>query len=396
MNNTIPATDGVGFKSLQSYHGAVTDAETGDQLETETQRFQVITRFGKELHKIDVANAEELKSEVEKQWKLRPNQYFIHPKFDVQKAGTDYIITLKVNRGNLNPMQDLRPRFGYWYKEDRGSQFCRFWYRDQVCDAYLEDWTTHALIAQILTEDPEADPELKVWRKGELLEGPFDWEDIGLSVSKDPPEEDEYPELWRWEVEIDAMAETVLMRISPVHPLADVLRGVEYIWGVEHFHEWVVWGPAGPMVEAECRDGMTVRVRDRGEGLGPSEAKVLVHCEGQELIVTAQTWLQLRCRLNDIARMGSGLKDFHVYDERNCTGFSNGEEIWTYWTTGLTQWRQWERAGPDPRPKQTVVIDMDDTWYMISKTDLKDAPEFPNLMHSEMAKRLHVPLEELR
>jgi hypothetical protein len=94
--------------------------------------------------------------------------------------------------------------------------------------------------------------------------------------------------------------------------------------------------------------------------------------------------------------MGSGLKDFHVYDERNCTGFSNGTEMWTYWTTGLTHWKQWERMGPDSRPKQTIVFDLDDTWYMIPVAELKDVHEFPNLMRSEMAKRLHVPLEELR
>jgi hypothetical protein len=115
------------------------------------------------------------------------------------------------------------------------------------------------------------------------------------------------------------------------------------------------------------------------------------------MIVTAQTWLQLRCRLNDIARMGFGLKDFHVYDERNCTGFSSGTEIWTYWTTGMTHWRQWERLGPDLRPKHTIVFELDDTWYMMPIKVLKeDVLECPNLMRSEMARRLRVPLEELR
>jgi hypothetical protein len=77
-------------------------------------------------------------------------------------------------------------------------------------------------------------------------------------------------------------------------------------------------------------------------------------------------------------------------------GFSSGEELWTYWTDGLTHWRQWEREGPDIRPKKTVVIEMDDTWYMISKSDLQGAHKFPNLMRSEMAKRLRVPLGELK
>jgi hypothetical protein len=252
MNNTIPVTDGVGFKSLQSYHGAVTDVGTGVTTETRTQQIQVFVRLGREMIEFEVTGEEELKMKVEKQRKLQTNQYLIHPRFDVQKSGTGYTVTLKVCGRKLNPMQDLRRRFGYWHKEDRGSQFCRFWYRDQVCDAYLDNWTTNDLIAQIQAEDPEADPELKVWRKGELLEGPFEWEDIGLSISNEPPEDDEFPDLWRWEVEIDAMAESALMRVSPVHPLADTLRGVEALWGVGHYHEWVVWGPAGPMVEAEC------------------------------------------------------------------------------------------------------------------------------------------------
>jgi hypothetical protein len=41
------------------------------------------------------------------------------------------------------------------------------------------------------------------------------------------------------------------------------------------------------------------------------------------------------------------------------------------------------------------VIDLDGTWYMISIDDLHGNQDLPNLMRSEMAERLHVPLEEL-
>jgi hypothetical protein len=94
--------------------------------------------------------------------------------------------------------------------------------------------------------------------------------------------------------------------------------------------------------------------------------------------------------------MGSGLKWFHVYGDHDRMGFSSGEELWTYLTDGLTHWRQWEREGPDVRPKKTVVIELDGTWYMIPESELQDAHELPNLVRAEMAKRLHVPFAELK
>jgi hypothetical protein len=45
---------------------------------------------------------------------------------------------------------------------------------------------------------------------------------------------------------------------------------------------------------------------------------------------------------------------------------------------------------------ETVVIELDNTWYMVSKSDLNGAQELPNLMRAEMAKRLHVPFEEVK
>jgi hypothetical protein len=91
-----------------------------------------------------------------------------------------------------------------------------------------------------------------------------------------------------------------MMRVSPTHAIADVLRDVEKLWGGNRFREWVVWSEVGPLLEAECRDGMIVRIRERGLGYEFPEVRTLVHCDGQELEIAARTWLQLRCRLNDV------------------------------------------------------------------------------------------------
>jgi hypothetical protein len=64
--------------------------------------------------------------------------------------------------------------------------------------------TAEELLAQIQMEDPRATDQLKVWTKREQVIGPFELEDISLSVACEPPEDDEYPDLWRWEVQIDA------------------------------------------------------------------------------------------------------------------------------------------------------------------------------------------------
>jgi hypothetical protein len=125
------------------------------------------------------------------------------------------------------------------------------------------------------------------------------------------------------------------------------------------------------------------------------EFKTLVHCEGQELEISAGSWLQLRYRLNYIARMGSGPKGFRVYGERERTGFSKGEEIWVYWTDGLLHWWQWERS-PQGISQKIVAIELNDTWFMIPKSDLQGAQKFPNPMRAETPERLHVPIDELR
>jgi hypothetical protein len=260
-----------------------------------------------------------------------------------------------------------------------------------VCDAYLKNWDSEELLLRIKVEHPDADPDIRLWRKRSEVRGSFEWNDISLSVAVDPPEEDEFPDLWQWEVQIDAMSQTVPMRVSPVHALADTLRGVESLWGCRRLCEWVAWGPVGPLVEAECRDGMVVRIRERGEGLEDPEYRVLVHCEGQELELATRTWSQLRCRLNDVARLGAGLRGFHVSGEATRTGFSNGEELWVYWTDGFMHWRQWESWIPDPRQK-TVVIIIEDEWYMIPKADLRDVLKHPSEMREEIARRLHVPV----
>jgi hypothetical protein len=259
-------------------------SKSGLELKNAAQnaQIQVVVYKNKEVNRFEVTGKEDLWKQMAAKWGIHNDQYRLTPTFDPQKSGASYSALFRIQGGRLNPMQDLRPRFGYWYREDHGSQFCRFWYREQVCDAYLENWIAEELIARIQEEDPDATEDLKVWRKGDQVMGSFEWDDIGLSVSNEPPEDDEYPDLWRWEVEIDAMAASVLMRISPVHPIADALRGVEILWGCGPSHEWVAWGPVGPFVETECRDGLTVRIRDLGEGMDPSEARVLVHCEGQE------------------------------------------------------------------------------------------------------------------
>jgi hypothetical protein len=148
-------------------------------------------------------------------------------------------------------------------------------------------------------------------------------------------------------------------------------------------------------MEAECDDGMAVRIRERGEGMNWPAVKTLVHCEGQEVEITAKSWLQLRMRLNDIARIRSGLKGFLVLGKRTGTGFSKGEEIWTYWADGLSHWLNWERE-PQNIVQKTVAILIDDNWFMIPKKNLNGAQKYPNTMRAQMAKGLHVPLEELR
>jgi hypothetical protein len=80
------------------------------------------------------------------------------------------------------------------------------------------------LIDLIREEQPNAEGHLKVWRGGEQVIGSFGWDDAGLGVSCAPLDDEECPNLWSWEAEIDVMAETIQMRVSPVHASADVLR----------------------------------------------------------------------------------------------------------------------------------------------------------------------------
>jgi hypothetical protein len=91
------------------------------------------------------------------------------------------------------------------------------------------------LVARIQDEHPKARADLKVWKKGAQVIGSFEWDDVGLSVSNEVPDEDDYHDLWRWEVEIDAMEETFNMRVSPVHAIADALREVDNIWAAVDF-----------------------------------------------------------------------------------------------------------------------------------------------------------------
>jgi hypothetical protein len=140
---------------------------------------------------------------------------------------------------------------------------------------------------------------------------------------------------------------------------------------------------------------MIVRVRERGEGLDEPEFKILVHCEGQELEMSARTWQQLRYRLNDVARTYAGLKGFHVSGEQDRIDFKNGEELWMYWSDDLLHWRQWESLIPDPSQKTAVII-IENEWYMIPKADLKMALKHASTMRAEIAARLHVPIDEMR
>jgi hypothetical protein len=96
-----------------------------------------------------------------------------------------------------------------------------------------------------------------------------------------------------------------------------------------------------------------------------------------------------------VAKTRSGLKGFHVSGEHTRTGFANGEEIWVYWTDGLLHWHQWESLIPDPNQK-TVVIMIEDEWYMVPKADLKPVLKHASAMRAEIAARLHVPVDEMR
>jgi hypothetical protein len=345
-----------GFKSLQVLYRADETADLDEVFDVQKQQIQVVIRFGKSTGTLEVSGEDDLWKNLEEKWSIGKGLYRLSPGFDEQKSGAGYSIVRKVQGGKIDPMQSLRPQFGYWYREDRGRKYCRFRYKDRVCDAYLKNWITDELVLRIQIEHPDAGPDLRVWRKGAEVTGPFEWDDISLCVAERPPKEDEYPDLWRWEVEIDTLGQTEPMRISPIHPLADMLGGVESLWRCERFCECVAWGPLGPLVEAECRDGMIVRIRERGEGLEEPEYKTLVHCEGQELEIPARTWSQLRYRLNDVARTRAGLRGFHVSGEQDRTGFANGEELWVYWTDGLLHWGQWESLIPDPSQKTVVII----------------------------------------
>jgi hypothetical protein len=52
--------------------------------------------------------------------------------------------------------------------------------------------------------------------------------------------------------------------ISPIHPIADVLRGAKIEWGEGHPYDLEVPYRSHPIVEAECHDHMEVRVQIQG------------------------------------------------------------------------------------------------------------------------------------
>jgi hypothetical protein len=96
-----------------------------------------------------------------------------------------------------------------------------------------------------------------------------------------------------------------------------------------------------------------------------------------------------------VARTRAGPRGFHVSGERDRTSFASGEELWVYWTDDLLHWRQWEELIPDPNQK-TVVIMIEDDWYMVPKANLKSVLKHASMMRAEIAARLHVPVDEMR
>jgi hypothetical protein len=66
-----------------------------------------------------------------------------------------------------------------------------------------------------------------------------------------------------------------------------------------------------------------------------------------------------------------------------------------YWTDGLLHWHQWEDLIPDPSQK-TVVIIIEDEWYMVPKADLKPVLKHASALRNEIAARLHVAVDEIR
>jgi hypothetical protein len=159
------------------------------------------------------------------------------------------------------------------------------------------DWTAEELIRVIQKERPtENVMELAV-----QIHGPFTWHDQELSVSRTPPEESDCPRLWQLEVEFDVTAETVQMPIPPARPVADTMRGVDIEWDCDYPFELEIRGLTRPLMESECRDHMEVAIKVHGRVTELPEIRVLVHCEGQKLELSAGTWKQLRQRLNDIA-----------------------------------------------------------------------------------------------
>jgi hypothetical protein len=54
------------------------------------------------------------------------------------------------------------------------------------------------------------------------------------------------------------------MLVSPAHPAADVLRGIDIEWNIDYQFDWELRHLSGPFLEAEYHEHMIIYARVRG------------------------------------------------------------------------------------------------------------------------------------
>jgi hypothetical protein len=185
------------------------------------------------------------------------------------------------------------------------------------------------------------------------------------------------------------------MLISPIHQMANALRGVKVEWNDEYQFDLELRYMLDTFVEAECHDVIIINAQIRGSVSELSEIRVLVHCKGRELETDASSCPQLLHRLGDIARMGQGIEGYHALGEETRSHITHGEELWMLWTADLVHWASW--AG-EPRwsHEKLIAIRLDGTWYFVHRAEAQDAYKGPELMKRILPRKLKVLPEELR
>jgi hypothetical protein len=190
--------------------------ETGTQMKN--REFQIYIRMFLNYEKFVVSSESQLLQQIQDRWKLTQDQYMFHPKLVVGQSGMSYILRPKVKGGTPDQMIDLRPRFGTRESDTRTSKYCRFWFREKVCDAYLAEWTASQLVRAIRAEHETCLVELKVWIGTDQIEGAFEWDTDHLIVSETPPLIQDCPKLWRWNLIFVGLNDPPIQRLVAPPP----------------------------------------------------------------------------------------------------------------------------------------------------------------------------------